>query len=97
MGGAKTLPSTVAKGTLDRCTIQEIRQKFTQHCVAITPAMQWAHNIITPFDVHEVLRTLGLFQMQSVVPPVLQIAMPPSGASGWLGCSMCEPPWIYIV
>ena len=78
---AKILPGTVAKGTLGRCTVQDIRRKLTEDCAIITPMLQSAHIIATPADVHEVLRTLGVVQMQPVAPPTLQAPMPPSTSS----------------
>ena len=74
---AKILPGTVAKGTLGRCTVQDIRRKLTEDCAVIIPMLQSAHIIATPADVHEVLRTLGVVQMQTVAPPTLQAPMPP--------------------
>ena len=55
---AKFLPSIVAKGTLGRCTVQDIRRKLPKDWAVITPMLQSAHIITTPVDVHEVLRTL---------------------------------------
>ena len=43
--------------------------------------VQSAHIIATPADVHEVLRTLGVVQMQPVAPPTLQAPMPQSISS----------------
>ena len=59
----KILQATAAKGTLGRCTAQDNHLKLTQDCVAITPMLQYAHIIGTPFDVHERLRTLRVVQM----------------------------------
>ena len=78
---AKILPGTVAKGTLGRCTVQDICRKLTQDCAVITPMLQSADIIATPADVHEVLRTLGVLKMQPVAPPTLQAPMPPSISS----------------
>ena len=44
---AKILRGIVAKGTLGRCTVQDIRQKLTQDCAVITPMLQSAHIITT--------------------------------------------------
>ena len=77
---AKILPRMVAKGTLDWCTIQDIRRNFTRDCVAITPALQSAHIIATPSYVHEVLRTLRVVQTQINAPPMLQVPKPPCGS-----------------
>ena len=79
---AKILPGMVAKGTLDRCTVQGISRKFTHDYIAITPMPQSAHIIATPFDVHQVLRTLGVVQMQPVAPPMVHTTTPPSCSSG---------------
>ena len=79
---AKILPGTVAKGTLDRCTVQEIHRKFTCDCVAIMPALQSAHIIATISDVHQVSRTLGVVQLQPVVPPTVHATTPRSRSSG---------------
>ena len=78
---AKILPGTVAKGTLGRCNVQDIRRKLTEDCAVITLMLQSAHIIATPADVHEVLRTLGVVQIQPVAPPTLQAPMPPSISS----------------
>ena len=40
--------------------------------------LQSTHIIATPADVHGVLRTLGVVQMQLVAPPTLQAPMLPS-------------------
>ena len=37
---AKILPGTVAKGTLGRCTVLDIRRKLTQDCAVITTMLQ---------------------------------------------------------
>ena len=75
------MPGTVAKGTLGRCSVRDIRRKLTEDCAVITPMLQAAHIIATPADLHEVLRTLGVVQMQPVAPPTLQAPMPPSISS----------------
>ena len=78
---AKILPGIIAKGTLGRCAVQDIRRKLTQDCALNTPMQQSAHIIATSADVHEVLRTLGVVQMHLVAPPTLQAPMPASISS----------------
>ena len=36
---AKILPGTIAKGTLGRFTVQDIRWKLTQDCAVLTPML----------------------------------------------------------
>ena len=79
--GPKFCQAQPAKGTLGRCIVQDIRRKLTKDCAVITPMLQSAHIIATPADVHEVLRTLGVLQMQPVAPSTLQAPMPPSISS----------------
>ena len=75
------LACTNGKGTLSRSTFQDIYRKRTQDCAVITPVLQSAHIIATPADVHEVLHTLGVLQMQPIAPPTLKAPMPPSISS----------------
>ena len=53
-------------------------RKLTRHGAAITPMLQAAFIITTPSNVHGVLHTLEVVQMQPVAPPALQAPMPPS-------------------
>ena len=78
---AKILPGTVAKGTLGRCTVQDICRKLIDYFALTTPMLQSAHIIATLADAHEVLHTLGIVQMQPVAPPTLQAPVPPSISS----------------
>ena len=78
---AKNLLGTPARGILGRCLVQDIHRKLTEDCAVITLMLQSAHIIATPSDVHEVLRTLGVVQMQPVAPPTLQAPIPPSISS----------------
>ena len=78
---AKILPSTIFKGTLGHCAVQDITQKLTQNGAIITPMLQSTHIIATPADLHEVLRTLGVVQIPPVAPPTLQAPMPTSISS----------------
>ena len=68
----------VAKGTLGHCTVPDIRRKLTEDCASITPMLHFAHIIATTANVREVLRILGVVQMQPLAPPTLQAPMPPS-------------------
>ena len=69
------------RGTLDRCTVQDMCRKFARDCVAITPTLQSAHIIAPPSDAHDMLSTLEVMQMQPVAPPTLQVPILPSGSS----------------
>ena len=60
---------------------QDICRKFTRIYVAVTPVSQSAPMTAATSDVHEVLCTFWVVQMQPVSPHTLQAPIPPSASS----------------